>query len=145
MKRLKFLWSDGWLLAAIFSAQRAEGSATLDQVLAHGDGLNHSMFNLDELESGIARLIAAGLIREESESFNPIGEAEEWFRQFKGQKLTNVASMDWAAEKLRAERYRPGNDPRNSLPYPPLTRKRFDDAMAKYHLRMQQIFGSLKP
>jgi hypothetical protein len=55
-------WSDVWLLFAIKTAQGRGGRATLEDILAAGDGLNHAIFTFDELRGGFERLERAGLL-----------------------------------------------------------------------------------
>ena len=144
MKKTTFLCSDAWLLAAMFWIHREHKAATLAHIIEYGDGLNHGIFNLDELQSGLARLTAAGLVREEGKEFLPQAQAAEWFKEFRTLSLSTVGSMDWLAKKLGAERYRPGRDPRNNLSYPSVTRDRFEEAVTAWHLKTQQLLRSLK-
>jgi hypothetical protein len=65
-----YLWSDAWLLLAILYASREEGGASLDQVTAAGDYINHAIFTTDELEGGLGRLSAGGFIKEKKGLFS---------------------------------------------------------------------------
>ncbi len=62
---IQYNWSDTWLLLAIIYAGRS-GVATLEKIIAAGDGINHAIFNPDELESGLARLTSGGYVKEEA-------------------------------------------------------------------------------
>jgi hypothetical protein len=130
--RPTFHWSDAWLLAAIFGANYFESAATLDQIIAYGDVLNHSIFNFEELESGLARLSAAGLIREEDLAFLPSGPAREWFEELRPLGLGGLATIEWVAAQLAEERGRLSSDYRDTRAYPGFSRARFDQAVAKY-------------
>lgn len=59
----KYVRSDAWLLLAILYAGR-EGGASLNQVKAAGDFINHAVFTADELTCGLNRLSAGGFIKE---------------------------------------------------------------------------------
>jgi hypothetical protein len=65
--KIEFNWSDAWLLLAVIYAGR-EG-ANLEGIIAAGDGINHAIFNPDELESGLARLTSSGHIKEKNGVF----------------------------------------------------------------------------
>jgi hypothetical protein len=99
----RFLWSDAWLLAAIFYAHRAEGAATLDEIIAYGDAINHAIFNPEELDSGFARLVGAGLVSEIGGAFVPTGQATQWYEEFQRASITNIGSMEWVSERLDAD------------------------------------------
>ena len=59
MKSPQFTWSDAWLLLSVaLAAER--GRATLKDVIAAGDAVNHAIFTLAELRRGFAKFIAAG-------------------------------------------------------------------------------------
>ena len=61
-KRIEFNWSDAWLLLALIYAGN-EG-ANLERIIEVGDGIEHAIFNPDELESGLARLTSSGYIKD---------------------------------------------------------------------------------
>jgi len=47
-----YLWTDAWLLLSIIYASRHEG-ATLKYIIGYGDALNHAIFRMEEVESGL--------------------------------------------------------------------------------------------
>ncbi len=55
-------WSDAWLLMAIKYSQRDGEPASLEDIYACGDGLNHAIFMDSELSGGFLRLSAGGFI-----------------------------------------------------------------------------------
>ena len=65
-----YLWSDAWLLLAILYASREAGGASLDQVKAAGDYIEHAVFTEDELGGGLSRLSAGGFIEERKGLFS---------------------------------------------------------------------------
>lgn len=67
-KKIAHNWSDAWLLLAIIYLGREGGN--LERIIAAGDGINHAIFNPDELESGFARLTSAGYIKEKKGIFS---------------------------------------------------------------------------
>lgn len=62
-RRIELTGTDEWLLQAIRAASGAKG-ATLSEVIAWGDALNHAIFTPAELRSGFAKLLAARYIAE---------------------------------------------------------------------------------
>ena len=65
--KIKFNWSDAWLLLSVIYAG-GEG-ADLERIISVGDGIEHAIFNPDELESGLARLVSSGHIKEKNGIF----------------------------------------------------------------------------
>jgi hypothetical protein len=144
----EFLWSDAWLLTAIFWAQRAEGQVSLMKIVAYGDLVNVAIFNPEELESGLARLTEGGLIKENAGLFSPAGMATAWYSEFTALNQNNLESMEWMKAKLHSEPYRGGRDARNNRHYPGFTKARFDEAVARYRIwfkeQQAQITNSQK-
>src|SRR5262249_12990301 len=54
-----FLWSDAWVLLALLYAQKP---APRERIRAAGDYINHAVMTDAELDGGLARLAAAGLV-----------------------------------------------------------------------------------
>ena len=57
----EFISSDAWLLCAIFLASKKQ-AASLTEIIAAGDTINHAIFTQDELEGGLGRLIQGGYV-----------------------------------------------------------------------------------
>jgi hypothetical protein len=67
-KKIKSNWSDAWLLLAIIYA--GDEGANLERIIEVGDGIEHAIFNPEELESGLARLTSTGFINEKNGVFH---------------------------------------------------------------------------
>jgi hypothetical protein len=103
-------WSDAWLLLSIIHASKA-GEANLKNIIAAGDGIEHAIFNPEELQSGFARLTTGGYIREDEKIFYPTEKTmksylktmtprRSIYKQLEDtQKLLNIAT-DNSAEVL---------------------------------------------
>jgi hypothetical protein len=65
---MNYLWSDAWLLQAIALAAR-ERRATLAEVIASADAVNHALPTTDELHGGLSRLTAGGFVHEIEDRF----------------------------------------------------------------------------
>jgi hypothetical protein len=125
---MKYLWSDAWLLEAIIYANKG-GQGTLDRILVCADGINHTLILEDELESGLARLTAGGLICETEGCFS----ATELLPRKMIRKIGENTNKDLQTLEryLQAEPRNPAKnarDPRNKLKYPGLTRNRLAEA-----------------
>ena len=58
--RIQFSWADAWILLSIIYASRESGRATLRDIIAVADGIQHAVLNYGEANEGLARLIEAG-------------------------------------------------------------------------------------
>jgi hypothetical protein len=76
-----YVWSDAWLLLAILYASREEGGASLKQVTAAGDSINHAIFTADELEGGLSRLSAGGFVKEQRGLFSVTDKVLQAYRE----------------------------------------------------------------
>jgi len=61
--RIKYTWSDSWLLLAIYGATLANKTAKLRDIIAIGDYINHAIFTVSELNGGLSRLHKGKLIK----------------------------------------------------------------------------------
>jgi hypothetical protein len=72
--------SDAWFLESVAIAD-ARGSADLSAVIETGDSVNHSVFNPEEIEKAVGRLLSAGLLTVDEDRFALTSEASElWHR-----------------------------------------------------------------
>ena len=134
----QFLWSDAWLLQAIVLAS-GNGPATLAQVIAAADAVNHALPTDDELHGGLVRLTTSGFV----------AEADERFTITELVPVTTIAEIrtsGWhrgrliATEFLQAEEWTPERnvrDPRNHVEYAGLTPDRIHAAEREYHRRVE--------
>lgn len=133
-----YLWSDAWLFQAITIASH-EKPASLTDILAVADGVNHAMPTDDELHGALARLSSGGLIREISEHFL-LSDAVPL-------KIRNaIVGHGWQAGRhaasrfLNAEPWTPARnvrDPRNQIEYAGLTAERIRHADREYRKRLK--------
>jgi hypothetical protein len=131
--QIEFLWSDAWLLQAIaLAAEKAP--ASLKDVIATGDAINHAIFTYTELQTGLAKLLAAGYIEHEYDRFrlSPTFVAE----YVRLSKSRGIRGQYQAIEKyLQATPWHPGYDP-NKLEqnwlYAGVTQEDFDKAVQEY-------------
>ena len=69
-----FQRTDAWVLLAIFYAHTA-GLATRERIIAAGNFINHAIFNEDELEGGLSRLIGGGFVQAREAGYEPTAKA----------------------------------------------------------------------
>ena len=102
--RLRFTWSDAWVLAAIAIADDTEG-ATLKEIIAAGDAINGTLLSARELRCGLAKLTRAGHVRVRGELFVIAGAAQEAGAKILKRKCTSFCVMLSFEGFLDAEPY----------------------------------------
>jgi hypothetical protein len=105
--------SDAWFMVAVALAQ-ARGLNDLSSVIETGDYVNHSVFNVDEIERAVARLRSAGLLVELDGSYSLTAAGDAlWNRAPSPLALRRLM---WLEEALHEWHYDPGStwtlDPR---------------------------------
>lgn len=83
-----FVWSDAWLLLSLIY-----GSEPLDRERMRdiGDFINHAIFTDDELEGGLQRLQARGLVRRTGKKFAASSVVMRWYSEvIKGKSRTYI-------------------------------------------------------
>lgn len=134
ISQINFTWSDAWLLQAIASSSRNE-PAPLKDVIAAGDGINHAVFTFVELQTGLAKLLAADLIRHEADRFSLSPAFAEEYAGLTAKRRTMHAVGEAIRKYLGATGWQPGSDPHRPDPdwaYPGLTQVQFDEAVDEY-------------
>jgi hypothetical protein len=135
---MNYLWSDAWLLQAIALAAR-ERRATLAEVIASADAVNHALPTSDELHGGLSRLTAGGFVHEIEDRFDLTNLVPAEIR-------SRIVESGWqesrqtATELLGAEEWTSLNnvrDPRNQIEYPGLTIDRLRAAEREYRRQVR--------
>ena len=141
MTEIEYQWSDIWLLQSIIFGIGEKGASLYD-IIRIGDGLNHAIFTDDELESGLARLTAGGLIIEKEKRFFPTKKANEIYRKA-NKKGGSVYSIRERIEKLlKATPYDPKQkypNPKNNLTYPGFSTNATKEAIARWHKEARKL------
>jgi hypothetical protein len=135
---MNYLWSDAWLFQAIALAAR-ERRATLAEVIASADAVNHALPTSDELHGGLSRLTAGGFVHEIEDRFALTNLVPAEIR-------SRIVESGWqegrqtATEFLGAEEWTSLNnvgDPRNRIAYPGLTIDRIHAAEREYRRQVR--------
>jgi hypothetical protein len=136
---MPYLWSDAWLLQSIVLAS-GNGPATLSQVIAAADGVNHALPTDDELHGGLVRLTTGGFVEEIDEHFVPGALVPDHV-------VAEIRASGWkqgrrcASEFLHAEEWTPERnvrDARNLVQYEGLTSERIQRADLEYRRRLKR-------
>jgi hypothetical protein len=134
-----YLWSDAWLFQAIVIASH-DRAASVTDIIAVADAVNHALPTDDELHGAFVRLSAGGLIREVAERFQ-VSEAVPSSVKASVVGRGWKAGRDAASEFLSAEPWTPETnvrDPRNHVKYPGLTTERIQTADREYRERLKR-------
>lgn len=110
MNELKYEWSDVWILSSIFLIGR-EKPATLHEVIAAGDFINHAIFTLSELNGGFSRLSRGGLIRIQDGTYRLTAKGKKITEIDPGAKKGPLPYMDVVRTRLNATDWAPRVDP----------------------------------
>lgn len=141
----EFQWTDCWLLQAILASDKGEGSSFRD-VVAMADGVNHALLTSEEMESGLARLAAAGLIEHRDARFFASAKARAIHAQAESGK--NVFETRKNLERLLCARpwnaSEPYPNPANTLRFDGYSRAAHDAANREWHEEAQRILAELR-
>jgi hypothetical protein len=94
-----YRWSDAWLLLAIAIASQ-EAPASLEAVIAIGDGIQHAIFTHAELDGGLARLLAGALIEGDANRLTTTARGRELVAAAEGGKRTSILDQQHTLEQL---------------------------------------------
>ena len=110
---IPFAPSDAWLLHAILIAAKS-GAATLEDIVACADMINHSMLTFDEIDGGVARLSGAGLVSCEGKNVQITADAAKIYASvanFSIQKATEALRERVGIPKPASPSRPPPRDP----------------------------------
>lgn len=129
-KKIECNWSDAWLLLAIIYA--GSRGATLERIVAVGDGINHAIFNPDELESGLARLTSSGYIKEKNGIFSVTSKVLRAYAKSTSPRRAIHKELD-DMEKLIGAASPSSKQPQiNNLKYAGFSKESYEEAVDRY-------------
>ncbi len=131
----RFLWSDAWLLQAIYYASRVE-PARLSLVIGAADFINHAIMMYEELSCGLARLDREGLVVVNNGRWE-LSCSEKALEYIQSrEQLRHVHDLGQEIERwlgaVPYARVKPAHHPSDDLRYPGLSKDTFDAAVAEY-------------
>lgn len=97
--QMTFNSSDAWLLEAIKFSEGNNG-ATLRDIIATADYINHAIMTYSEFDSGTKKLLTCGLINKQGKQLETTGKFRNWWKaKFKNQKRIRVLKTMEEIEK----------------------------------------------
>src|SRR4051812_33500997 len=109
MTSIPYACSDPWLLLSILVAGAADG-ATLDGIISVGDAINHAVFTFHEIDGGLARLVAGGLVRIDGMRVFPTDEANRIYARVQRRQGSMLTQMDALRKKIGAPAWSTAHD-----------------------------------
>ena len=135
-KKIEYNWSDAWLLLAVIYAGN-EG-ADLERIIEVGDGIEHAIFNPDELESGLARLTSSGYIKEKDGVFHATPKVMSAYPESTSQRTYVHKDLE-RIEKLIGAASSSSDQPHsNNLSYAGFSIAAYTEAVNTYIERMSK-------
>jgi len=144
--RPQFTWSDAWLLLAVAYASRVEGrggkgGATLKDVIAAGDAIQHAIFTPAELRRGFAKLISAGYVQADGERFSLVGRASAEYERIERSAAAIEKQFEAIEAFLSSAPCTAGGanyeDP--NWPYPALSDEVIEAACSAWHSEAERL------
>jgi hypothetical protein len=136
MNDAKFLHSDSWLLIAVIYASQDASVATLTEIIAAADYINHAIMTRGELETGFARLIRAGYVKQTDGGFATSDAVQSFWQTTGSTQRQALKAWDAVATFIGAPAWAPG-------PLPESTEERYvsstdyEAAVEAYQQRME--------
>jgi hypothetical protein len=96
---------DAWLLVAIKYAEQNNKGASLIDVVATADYINHSVMTFSEFETGIKKFLAIGLIQEKENRLHTTRKLKLWWSKMYGTKRVDLIKAMSDVEKYLNQRY----------------------------------------
>ena len=109
-KNIQFQCTDPWLLLAIIYACQ-QGGSSLSDILGYGDFINHAIFSLEELQSGLHRLIKSGYVIKEKDKFLPTDKIIIPYHKFSKHKNSVSRDLQFIRTELNAPEWSSNYDP----------------------------------
>jgi len=99
-------WSDAWLLMSIISTDKK--GTDLRGIISTGDYINHSIFSLDELKTGLEKLVSIDYVKIERERFFTTTRFNREYEKLKAPKSI-LKAVDQLHELLKTKLIDEGN------------------------------------
>jgi hypothetical protein len=96
--------SDAWVLESVLLAGGLLRRGRLRSIIAAGDACSHAIFEYEELDRGLARLIAAGLVERRSDRFVETRMATAIWKRTVPRRMGIIEALPRLEEALRTIR-----------------------------------------
>ena len=126
----EYNWSDAWILLAIVYA--GDKGATLERIISVGDGINHAIFEPNELESGLARLTSGGFIKEKNGVFSATVKVKRAYSRTTTPRREILKELEDIRAFLKAASSETKQPKKNNLRYPGFSITAYNKAVDSY-------------
>ena len=109
--------------------------ATLERIIEVGDGIEHAIFNPDELESGLARLTAGGHLQEKAGVFFATRGVMTGYQKTTSPRRSIQKELSDIEKYLGAASSADPQPHSNNLRYPGITKEAYTEAVNNYLAR----------
>ena len=136
---IQFSWADAWILLSIIYASHKSGLATLRDIIAVADGIQHAVLNYGEADVGLARLIEAGHVVCDGADFRATEGVLSAYEAF-SKRAPGVREQEREMERfLGAEPWSPSYRPLADSSERAVSRQAFDAAVKSYIGQFRQF------
>ncbi|HZN62780.1 MAG TPA: hypothetical protein VFC90_10290 [Planctomycetota bacterium] len=126
-----FVWEDVWVLRSVIGSLGMWGrGATLETIVRTGDMINHAIFNYEELNDGLSRLMEGGYVQEARRRFRVSPDVRRHFRSLSN--LPDPLKDKRVLEFLIANRRHSQFNPTEIVPNCIIKPEDFEAAVKKY-------------
>lgn len=143
-EEIQFLPTDAWLLLAIIRAAGNE-QASLAEIIAIGDSIEHAIFTEDEMEGGLYRLTAGGYVEEVNDGFKPTKSTVQKHSEISKKKKAVQDQMEMWREVIGAPPWQGGTSIQSAdkQKYEGFTHEKFAEAVTYYQENVASIFKQI--
>jgi hypothetical protein len=137
MNDTKLLHSDSWLLMAVICASQETRAASLTDIIASADSINHAIITRGELETGFSRLVSAGYLQQVTGGFATSAAVNLFWQTTGSKKRKALEAWDSIATLIGAPAWAPG-------PLPETTEERYVST-TDYDAAVEAYLHRVKP
>jgi len=101
MNNIIYKKSDTWLLLAIIYANFEKNGATLQSIIDTGDYIMHAIFNDDELNEGIDRLLRGNFLIKKNNLFSLTNKTKKLYSQINKKYKTTMKQFEEMQKNLK--------------------------------------------
>ena len=102
---MTFNSSEAWLLEAIKLSEQENNGAALASIVATADYINHSILTFSEFDTGLKKLVSAGIVIIKDKQLHTSDEFKKWWNKKYGTKRINLIKAMIDIEKYLNETY----------------------------------------
>src|SRR3989338_8909388 len=129
-----FRYADAWLLLSIIYASDKQ-AASLTEIIACGDFINHAIFTWEELQGGFFRLINSGYVIEQGDQYRVSVEIIDAYNKFAEKNKSAFKRIVFIRKKLNSpewsEDYKPSTA-NEGIDYKRINKEVVENAYQKY-------------